>query len=203
MDSVQFRKSDPKAPRFREEVYDIASYSNKPFFAAIKKQYPALKKYTSSDIFNCIKLFNTRISAEVINNRNGVRLPEGLGIIVAGACNVHEVYKPDVKASAEAGVTIPHQNLHSDSYIAQVKYSNDLDKHMFDNHELWGFDACRNLARGVSAEFKKGNHKNYIVFTTRQHIAHLFRKQKIEKESVKSAAGKKDRLDNHDEFAFE
>lgn len=203
MEQVQFKKADPKAPRFRPEAFDILNRDNRTFYAEMKKQHPALKKYSNTDIAKCIKLFNMRIAGEVINNRNGVRLPDGMGLVVLGAYKIPEVTgPPDPVASAALGVTVPHSALHSDSYIAKIKYTNDVDRHMFDNHDLWMFDACRALTRAASAEFKAGNHTRYIVFSTYEHIAHLFRKQKIAKDDGRAEGRKQKRLDEYDEFAF-
>lgn len=202
---------DLRAPRFRPDRFDILNGNayqteeNRHFFTSMKKQFPELEKYSDGDIAKCIEYLNHKTAQEVVNNRNGVRLSDGLGIIVAGACKIKTetaANNLDHIASAEHGTAIPHTNLHSDVYIAKVKYSNDLDKHMFDNHHMWAFDAERKLARTVSAEFKNGNHKNYIVFTTYQHIAHLFRKQKIGKDNVKTENKRKQQLDQYDEFAF-
>jgi hypothetical protein len=171
----------------------------------MKEQYPELDKYSNKEISKIIEHYNKRLAQEVINNRNGLKLPDGLGIVVAGACRISRksaAENIDFKTSDELGQTVIHQNLHSDEYIAKIKYSNELDRHMFDNHHLWFFDACRPLTRTVAAEFKNGNHKNYIVFTTRQHISHLFRKQKIEKVSTWSQRKKEKRLEEHDEFAI-
>lgn len=207
---INDRFSDPHAPRFRPKTVDVLAPHNRKFFSDMKKQYPNLKKYKNSDIAKCIKTFNIRIANEVVGNRNGVRLSEGLGIIVAGACRIpKDAIKGNIpnvnfdhKASAELGVPVPYQNLHSDMYIAKIKYSNEIDKHMFPNHDLWMFDACRNLTRALSAEFKAGNHNNYIIFNTFQHIAHLFRKPKINRQTGNVHKLQQERLDNYDEFAF-
>jgi len=201
----QYTPTDPHIPKFRWKRFDILNNSNKDFYAAMKQQYPELDKYSNKDISKIIEHYNKRLAQEVINNRNGLKLPDGLGIVVAGACRISRksaAENIDFKTSDELGQTVIHQNLHSDEYIAKIKYSNELDRHMFDNHHLWFFDACRPLTRTVAAEFKNGNHKNYIVFTTRQHISHLFRKQKIEKVSTWSQRKKEKRLEEHDEFAI-
>lgn len=201
----QFRVADPRAPRFLRKKFDILNATNKEFYTALKEQHPELSKYPDNEIARFIEFFNNVIAQEVVDNRNGVHLPNGLGIIVAGACKISlETSKTntDYKTSAEVGQHVAHSNLHSDTYIAKVKYSNALDRHMFENNDLWMFDPCRALARAVSAQFKNGNHRNYITFTTRQHIAHLFRKQKIAKENPRAVYAKKQQLDNYDEFAF-
>lgn len=205
MQQRHFRITDPHAPRFTAKKFDILNAENKEFYASMKEQYPELRKYDNTEIARIVEFFNNIVAQEVVDNRNGVRLSDGLGIVVAGACRVSKETAEqnlDQYKSQQLGVPVAHNNLHSDCYVAKVKYSNDLDRHMFENHDLWMFDASRPLARAVSAQFKNGNHKNYIVFTTRQHISHLFRKQKIGKENPYSVSKKKQCLENHDEFAF-
>lgn len=199
------RFSDPCAPRFRVKAFDVLATANRSFYADMKKEHPKLEKYNNVDIAKCIKLFNIRIANEVVNNRNGVRLSEGLGIIVAGLVKMRESRPDDIDhiTSEKLGKPVYYQNLHSDNLIIKIKYSNEIDKHMFENHDLWMFEACRNLSRAVSAEVKNGNYNNYIIFNTYQHIAHLFRKQRIEREKVKgSSKFKQQKLEDHDEFAF-
>jgi len=201
----EFRILDPRAPKFVPKRLDILNVRNKEFYDTLKEQYPELNIYTNLQINKIVDYFNNVIAQEVINNRNGVRLSEGLGIIVAGACKISKETasnNQDYNTSRKLGVSVPYNNLHSENYIAKVKYTNELDRHMFQNHDLWMFDACRNLSRAVATQFKNGNYKNYIVFTSRQHIAHLFRKQKIGKENVRLVTKRKEMLDNYDEFAF-
>lgn len=205
-DNSHYRIADPHSPRFLKKRFDILNSTNRAFYSGMKKQCPDLVKYHNSDIAKCIEIFNKRIAQEVTSNRNGVRLSDGLGIIVAGACKVsRETSRNNIDHAASALLNTPvmHQNLHSNGYVFKIKYSNDLDKHMFDNHNMWCFEPDRPFSRKMSAIFKTENGwKNYIVFTTRQHIAHLFRKQKIPKESVISFENKKKRLEEYDEFAI-
>lgn len=199
----KYTAPDLHAPRFRPEVFDILNGWRAPFYKELKTKHPELAVYTDVQIKQIIRTFNERIAIEVINNRNGVRLAEGLGIIVTGACKVSEKTaknNTDQKTSHELGVKVPHQNLHTDKYVFKIKYTNELERYMFPNNKLWCFDAGRDLTRTIAAEFKKENGwQKYIVFTTKQHISHLFRKNKLR---VIDNSAAKQNLENHDEFAF-
>lgn len=202
---TNYKKSDPKAPRFRREETDLLNAGNKEFFADMKKRHPELAKYGNGDIAKCIKLCNVALANQVVHNRNGIKLPEGLGVVIAGACKVPDKTAEkniNVEVRNKTGIEVPHSNIHSDGYVAKVKYSSEVDKYMFPNHDFWVFDPGRPLSRALSAEFKKGNHLNYIVFSTYTHISHLFRPDKIRKEDAKAVERKKEKLDNYDEFAF-
>lgn len=203
MSLEQYTPADLNAPRYRPARFDILVLSNKSFYTSMKKQYPGLAKYSNGEIAKCIEFFNNAAAKEIINNRNGIRLSDGLGIIIAGSCKVSQDTANklvDYSKSKELGVKVLHNNLHSDNLVAKVKYSNEVDGHMFTNHNMWTFDPSRNLARAVSEQFKNGNANNYIHFTTRKHISHLFRKVKIHKYQKDTVNLYNNLLDNHDEF---
>lgn len=197
--------ADPKAPRFTKEIFNILNPGNKDFFNDLKNKYPELKIYSNKQITKFIIAYNKRVSEEVINNRNGVKLLDGLGVIVAGACSISKdttLNNINWKELQDTGTQVSHQNINTDNYIVKIKYSNELDKHMFENRQMWCFDADRNFSRNLAAEFKKPDGwKKYIVFTTKQHISHLFRKTKI-KNTEKKEVRVKEILENYDEFAI-
>src|ERR1700742_414018 len=82
----KYRVFDPKAPRIVRKRYNILS--EKSFYKKLKLQYPELEKYKNTQIRQYISNFNKRISDEVIENRTGVKLMSGLGIIVIGGCKL-------------------------------------------------------------------------------------------------------------------
>jgi len=201
----QVKPPDPQGPRFRKVNFDILRDKNVTFYKDIKEQYPELKQYTNNDIANCIIYFNKRIAQEVLDNKNGVRLSGGLGVLVAGACKIlHSTVANNIDFNAlRKGKVVPFQNNGTDQYIAKIKYSSEVDKHMFTNSNMWCFDACRNFSRALAAIFKEeGGYKKYIVFTTKQHITHLFRKQRPKTINSGVEKNKKENLEKYDEFAF-
>jgi hypothetical protein len=197
--------SDPRAPRFVPEKFDILNLENKDFYQNMKKVHPNLAKYNNVDIGKCINILNKQVANEIIINRDGIKLPEGLGIVIAMACKLSDKYKKkniDTNILSKTGDVNIQNNLHSDNFVAKIKYTTEIDKHMFENHDLWCWESCRPLMRSISDEFKKGNHINYAVSTTYTHMAQLFRKTKIKKEDGKKIEYKKKQIDNYDEFAF-
>ena len=199
----QYYKSDPRAPRFIRGSYNILNETF--FYRKLKKQYPELAIYSNAQIAKFIYNYNKRIAKEVIDNRNGIKLPDGLGVIVAGACGVSkETAAKNINwhEFKKTGVPVVHQNTNTENLVVRIKYTNVLDRHMFDNRQMWCFDADRTLAKAVSIEFRKPDGwKKYLRFTTRQHMAHLFRKHKI-KNTKKKEYTRRDLLESYDEFAF-
>lgn len=197
-----FRVPDGKAPKFLKKRFDILR--DKHFFSSVKETYPELGQYTDSALAKFIESTNKRLGKEIIENRNGVRLPEAFGIIVAGACKISsETAKRNIDygASNKEGRVILHSNQTSDDYISKVKYSNASEYQPFRNNYMWCFDACRPITRALAKVFKQeGGYKKYIVFTTRQHIGHLIRPTKPAKVTKEYIAHKKRHLDKHNEF---
>lgn len=198
----KFRVLDLNAPRFIKKRFDILSH--KQFFSGMKEVHPELATYEDRIISKFIIALNKKIATEIVDNRNGIRLPESLGIAVAGACKISVSTAKrniDYRASNQTGRIILHTNQTSDGYISKVKYSNASEYQPFKNNHMWCFDATRSVTRSLAKVFKQeGGYKKYIVFTTRQHIGHLIRPVKPAKVSKLLTNIKKKHLDQHNEF---
>jgi len=79
----EFKKPNVKAPRFRPSFYNVL---NKEFFEKFKKKYPKYKNLDNSILKKIVKTFNETISSKVIENRDGIELPQQLGWIFIGTC---------------------------------------------------------------------------------------------------------------------
>jgi hypothetical protein len=205
MEPNKFVPPNLHAPRHRVKAIDYLSYPNKDrygFFASLKEQHPQLSAYSNREIANWIKECNRLLAQEVVSNRQGVKLPEGLGGVVTGLCKLTAKTANnniDYTTSKRLGVIVPHRNLHTDGYTAKVFHVSKISGCMF--------KPCRALSRAVSTAIKaEGSYSKYIVFTTKQHVTELFQKPKISKTSIKEIRSekiKKRLLDSHDEFRME
>lgn len=204
MERKQFIAPDLHAPRRRVKAIDLLAYPEKDkhgFFAALKTQHPNLQVYTNREIANWIKECNRAFAQEVVSNRQGVKLPEGLGGVVTGLCKLTAKTANnniDYITSKRLGVVIPHRNLHTDGYTAKVYHVSKITR--------CKFKPCRSLSRAVSSAVKaEGSCSRYIVFPTKQHATELFHKPKISRPSrkeVRNEESKKRLLDSHDEFGM-
>jgi len=59
---------------------------NRDYYNRFFKKYPEYKDKRKTDIYQIIKTFNEYVCQEVINNRDGVELPESLGWLFIGTC---------------------------------------------------------------------------------------------------------------------
>ena len=78
-----FKQPDLKAPRYREKVLGLL---NAELINEFKDRNPIYSKIDNVKFKNIIKLFNERIWNEVIENRDGVELPDSLGYLFIGTC---------------------------------------------------------------------------------------------------------------------
>lgn len=98
-----FNKPDLKAPRYRKKVHHII---NKDFYTRFFKKYPEYNEKSPSEIYQIIKSFNKSVCQEVINNRDGVELPESLGWIFIGTCKTYSKNNIDLGKSIKYGIKV-------------------------------------------------------------------------------------------------
>lgn len=190
-----FKKPDLNAPRYRPKKHNIL---NADFYNRFIEKYPKYKGLNLSQVKDVVKSFNGAIWQEVINNRNGIELPEQLGYIFIGTCPRKIGDNPDFKKSIHYGVKTQNTNWESDQYVAKIFYTNFETKYHFRFHELWGFGAVRDFKRTVAKTYPT-EWKKYVVVDNLQKVSKLFRKQVYKQFKEKETALK---LEDYDEFDF-
>jgi hypothetical protein len=169
-----FKKPDLNAPRFRPESHSVV---NRDFCNRFRKENPRYADLDNDTIKQIINAINGKIWEMVIEERQGVELPEQLGYLFIGSCPRMYGSNPDMKVSENLGQTIQHRNWESDQYVAKIFYTNYETKYSFKNRELWGFSGVRQFTRAVAhsypTEFKK-----YIVVDNTLKISRMFRSEK-------------------------
>ena len=204
-----YRKPDLNAPRFREKVFDIIAYPENAtlsFFSRMKEKHPYLAKYSNTEIAKYIKAFNETIANAVHTNRNGIALPENLGILMVTTCKVPPGTARnniDFGASNRLGVAVPHMNMHSEGNVAKINYTTATIRKPFTNQPLWVFKPCRNFQRAVSQAFKNGDQNRYKMTSKQTTVAKLLRKPRIQKAKSNNALAYAALLAKHDEFAID
>lgn len=189
----EFKKPDLKAPRFRP---DRLINFNDSLISKFKKKYPKYRHIDKATLKMILKKFNTTVVQEVINNRNGISLPESLGWLFIAACNNPKKKNVDFYKSKTYGVEVTNNNWDSDGKLAKIVYSNMAPKHKFKNREYWSFTACRDFKRGVAKTFPE-NWQNYTALTPDHKIKDLYLSS-IQKD-LKTKQIEKD-LESYNEF---
>ena len=155
----EYRAPDVKAPRFRQSGHNVI---NKDFVKRFKEKYTKYKDLKESDIRSIIKKFNEAVCENVIDNRDGINLPEGLGHLFIGSCNLLRNQNIDFAKSLKYGMTVNLKNWETDGKIAKIFYSSYSSKYKFEFRECWSFKACRNFKRGVAKNFPE----NWMMYVS-------------------------------------
>ena len=191
----QCKKPDLNAPRYRPKKLN---FTNVEFYNRFTEEHPKYANVTADKFKEVINSFNSKIWETVIENRDGVELPEQLGYLFIGTCP-RKKSNVDFSKSKEHGVVIQHQNWESDNYAAKIFYTNYETKYRFKHHEMWGFSGIRDFKRTVAQTYPI-NWKKYVMVDNLVRVSRIFRKEKY-KEFLKNET--LDLLNNYDEFNLE
>jgi hypothetical protein len=193
MSNKTFKKPDLKAPRFRKEVYNIL---NPEFFKSFKTKYPKYSNVSDADIKKIIKKFNVLFWETVIDKRDGVQFPEGLGYLFIGTCQTSKKSNVDFGKSNKYGVTVTNNNWGTDGKLAKIFYTNYASKYKFTNRECWAFIGCRNFKRTVARTYPE-NWTIYVQVDPMKKIRKIFQSTVL-KSMTKKIEDRK--LENYNEF---
>jgi hypothetical protein len=188
------KKPDLNAPRFR---YSGLRVITEEFVDNFRKKNPAYKDITLGEFKSIVKKFNETLWREVIENRDGIQLPEGLGYLFIGTCQPStKRTNYDFTNSTKYNKAIQNRNWETDGKVAKIFYWSWAEKYHYKNREVWGFTACRNFKRAVSKEYPL-NWTMYHIVDPKKKIREQFKKQRgrdyaLEKE--------KEELKNYNDF---
>lgn len=146
----EYKDPNVKAPRFRQEAVNVA---DRAFIKTLKEKYPKYKTLTETEIRKIIKTFNETVWKEVIETRDGVQLPEGLGVLFIGTCPAPIKENIDFAKSKKYGMTVTNKNWETDGKLAKIFYTSYTSKIKFVNRECWSFTPCRNFKRAVAKAY--------------------------------------------------
>jgi hypothetical protein len=167
-----FKAPDLKAPRYREKVLGLL---NSDLIKEFKEKYPIYENIDSAKLKKIIRLYNTKLWEEVINNREGVELPDSLGYLFIGTCPAAKSVNTNYSLSKEYGKVLQNRNLETDGKIAKIFYTNYSTKYRFKNRELWQFKAVRQFKRFVAKTYPEKWPK-YIVMESKKRVADMYKK---------------------------
>ena len=167
-----YKAPDLNAPRYREKVFGLL---NADLFKEFKEKYPAYENINNNKLKKVITLYNEKLWKEVINNRNGVELPDSLGYLFIGTCPAAKSVNTNYALSKQYGKVLENRNLNTDGKIAKIFYTNLKTKYRFKNRELWQFTAVRQFKRSVAKTYPKQWSK-YIVMESKKRVADIYKK---------------------------
>ncbi|MDB4301030.1 hypothetical protein N9926_00970 [Flavobacteriaceae bacterium] len=174
-----FKKPDLNAPRYRSKRLSLL---NKETIEEFKSKYPLYEGIDNEKIKKIIRLYNKKLWEGVINNRDGVELPDSLGYLFIGSCAPGKTLNIDYNLSNKYGKVLRNKNWNTDGNIGKIFYTNFSTKYRFKNRNLWMFQAVRDFKRSVAEEYPK-NWQKYLFMKNKYKVTHLY-KDKTNKEDL-------------------
>jgi len=113
----EIRKPDLNAPRFREKRISILTAKT---LKQLKEKYPEYNSMSLRLFKDIVMTFNSHVVDGIIDNRNGIELPDGLGYIFMGTCPTPKKKNVDYKKSLTYGVETTHKNWDSDNKLMKI-----------------------------------------------------------------------------------
>ncbi len=168
-----FKKPDLKAPRFR---FKRKAFLNKNVIEEFKEENPIYKNVDSNVLKKLIKCFNEKLWQGVIDNRDGVELPNSLGYIFIGTCPPPKTVNTNYSLSKKYGKVLTNHNWDTDGNIGKIFYTNWAAKYRFKNRELWRFEAVRKFKRAVSKSYPE-NWTKYVLMKNKYKVSQLYTHQ--------------------------
>lgn len=189
----EFRKPDLNAPRYRAQRLNIL---NKEFYNSFREANPKYSYLSDKDIKKIVQDVNGKIWQTVIDERDGVELPEQLGYIFIGSCPAPKKPNPNYYLSKQLQTEIQHRNWASDQYLAKIIYTNSAAKYRFQFSNLWGLAPVRQFSRAVAKTYPE-NYTKYLVVDDYKQINNLFR---ILNKKIRVGKTQKEVLKTYNEF---
>jgi hypothetical protein len=191
--SKVFRVPDVKAPRFRQEGHNII---DKELIKKFKEKHPKYKKLSQTEFYSIVKKFNETLWENVIDGRDGVDLPEGIGSLFIGTCKRPKSANIDYAKSRKYGVSVSNTNWETDGKLAKIFYTSYASKYKFEFRECWSFVACRNFKRSVAKTYPE-NWTIYMQVDPVKKLRNFYKSSEIRKVNEKKLNRK---LVNYNEF---
>lgn len=171
------KKPNVQGPRCREK---FTTTLNETTFLAFKKKYPQYKSLTLDEFKVIVRTFNELLINSVIDNRNGIELPEGLGFIFIGTCQTpKKKFIMDYGTSNKTGVKTSHKNWESDNNLMKIFYSNYNTKHSFQHKQVWAFRPGKPFRHKASVAYKEQWTK-YIPINPTEKVSVFFDRNRRE-----------------------
>lgn len=169
------KKPNMKGPRYREKWITVATAN---VIKEFKEKYPEYADLEPAEFKKIVKTFNKVLAQAVVDNRNGIELPEGLGHIFMGCCPRPKGKNINFPVAREKGIAQIHRNSESDNKLLKIFYTNNTSKIPFQNKEVWSFKASTAFRKIASAAFKE-DYTKYVVVDPMLKISAIFKRNML------------------------
>lgn len=192
MEDRTIKQPDLQGKRRRKNVLNLL---NSKLLKKFVEKYPEYKNLSFQEFEEIIYVFNRVLWEEVLDNPEGIELPENLGEVYIASVK-RKTERMDMKKSLSIGKPVYHRNLHTDGNVCNIIYSNKKHKYNFANGDVLRFNAHRDFKRTASKVYSEDWMK-YRMFNERNDTSYAFKKQQRMEEAIKH---KKEDYTNYNEF---
>lgn len=180
MENKTIKQPDLQGKRRRRNVLNLL---NSKLLKKFVEKYPEYKNLTFQEFEEIIYVFNKVLWEEVLDNPEGVELPENLGEVYIASVK-RKTERLDMKKSIAIGKPVYHRNLHTDGNVCNIIYTNKRHKYNFAHRNILGFKPHRDFKRSASKRYSEEWMK-YRMFNDRNDHTQAFKKQKRIEVAVK------------------
>lgn len=170
----QFRKPDLNAPRYRVKKTNII---DDDYLEQFRLKFPEYSHYGKRELKKIVHKFNGLLWDKVIEHRDGIELPQGLGFVFIGSCGNVTSDNIDYGKSIKYGVVVKHKNWDTDGYVGKIFFSAYYAKYKLRERSIWAFTASREFKRTVKERYKE-DFKKYIVVENTTDVVKMYKKNK-------------------------
>lgn len=147
---MKYKKPDRSKSRVRRKSFNLVDYH---FIKEFKNKHPE-HDMTRSEFNMIIRHFNENIVDAVVDNTDGLQLPERLGFLQIIGCPRPKGKVINYGKSNETGVVHYHKNWDTDNKLAKILFKNKLKGYSIKNNRFWGLETSRLFKEKASAAFK-------------------------------------------------
>jgi len=160
IDSMTYNIPNRKAPRNRKKATSIMNTCELKKFT---KAHPEYADLTLREFTSIVRAFNDAIVEEVIQNRDGVALPENIGKLSIITFSRPKKKIIDFGKSNETGQVHYHMNWNTDNRLCKIMFNYKVNNYGNKNGRFFGFIASREFKKRVSETIDRNWQKYFYL----------------------------------------
>jgi len=125
--------------------------------------FPEYKKVTQKEFHQVMRVFHEELIDDIVDNRDGVILPNNLGFLQILSFKYKNVKRVDYAKSIKYGKRFYFKNWDTDGYLGKVIYKSFFKNRGIKFYNFWIFELVRPAKNKISAAFRE-NYQSYRSF---------------------------------------
>jgi len=160
---------DRKAPRVKKSN---TALHNRSLWCRFRKAYPEYRGMSDSELNKVLSGAHEKFTDYAATHREGVELPNRIGIIGVVCCQRPKKPGIDYTKSTPDRI-VYHRNYETDGHIPKIVFVNNLTKYKFFMSGSWVFTSARKFSQKTSVAFK-ADYTKYAKVAQKQYVNSLW-----------------------------